>query len=208
MANTDLRTVEYLISIMEMRDPNLNGHSLHIEKLSLLLYDALPTPMRLTVRRNDLAYAALFHDIGQVGVTGTISKAGKLTSDERAAVSRHPEISVEILKQIDGYKKILKGIRYHHERMDGKGYDGISSDRIPLISKILAIADTFSAVTVLKSYKPSRTYEDGISALKLGAGKQFDAELVEYFSLIPRHKVIECAEDVRKEISIIESIIY
>lgn len=208
MGKTDLRTAEYLISIMEMRDPNLNGHSLHIEKLALLMYDALPANMKLRLRKSDLAYAALFHDLGQAGVTGTIGKAGKLTTDERQAVSRHPEISVALLEQIGGYSSILDAVRYHHERMDGKGYYGITADRIPLISRILAIADAFSAVTVLKSYKPSRTYEDGISALKLGADKQFDAELVEIFSNIPRDKIIRCAEDVRRETAGLEKMIY
>jgi HD-GYP domain-containing protein (c-di-GMP phosphodiesterase class II) len=208
MPRNSLRTAEYLISIMEMRDPNLNGHSLHIEKLSLLLYDAIPMRMKLKVRRDDVAYAALFHDLGQVGVSDTISKAGKLTSDERKAIRRHPEVSVEILQQIGGYNGILKDIRYHHERMDGRGYYGIKTENVPLIAKILAIADAFSAVTVLKSYKPSRTYEDGISALRLGAGKQFDAELVEIFSMIPRHKVLACADEVRKEISMLESVIH
>ncbi|MBO4904266.1 MAG: HD domain-containing protein [Lachnospiraceae bacterium] len=208
MFGSSLRTAEYLISIMEMRDPNLNGHSLHIEKLSMLIYDELPMRMKLTLKREDLAYAALFHDLGQVGVTGTIAKAGKLTNDERKAIRRHPEVSVEILQQIGGFNGILKGIRYHHERMDGKGYYEIGRENIPLISKILAVADAFSAVTVLKSYKPSRTYEDGISALRLGAGKQFDAEIVEIFSMIPRHKVNACAEEVRRQVAMLESIIH
>lgn len=196
-----IKTAAMLISILETRDPNLTGHSIHIEKLCSLIYDFLPFSMKLKVRRQNLIYAALFHDIGQVGVSNnTLGKAGKLTENELTSIRRHPEISVEILKEVGCCPRILNGVLYHHERMDGKGYYGLDGSKIPLISRILAIADTFSAVTVSKSYKPSRTYEDGITTLRLGAGTQFDPELIEIFCKIPMRRVMGCAEDVQNEV--------
>ncbi len=197
----EMNTIRTLVSIVESRDPNLSGHSVHTERLAILLYNALPFRLRLKINKKKLQYAALLHDIGQVGVPAdTLSKSGKLNDEERAQMKQHPEISVAILSRIGGYDKILKAVRFHHERMDGKGYYGLAGSEVPYISRILAIVDTFSSVTVSKSYKPTRPYEDGISILKLGAGSQFDEELVEYFCSISRISVESCAAEMREEV--------
>ena len=196
----DLNTIRTLVSIIESRDPNLSGHSVHTERLAVLLYNALPFRLRIRVNREQLRYAALLHDIGQVGVPAdTISKSGKFTEEERAQMKQHPEISEAVLSRIGGYGNIIKAIRFHHERMDGRGYYGLSGSDIPYIARILAIADTFSSATVCKSYKPTGHYEDGISILKLGAGTQFDEELVECFCSVSRVSIEACAEAVREE---------
>jgi putative nucleotidyltransferase with HDIG domain len=201
-----INTVAVLISILETRDENLTGHSLHIEKLADLFYEELPTAMRIKVKKDDLRMAALLHDIGQSSVpSGTLGKAGKLTDEEREKVKHHPEASVRLLESMGGFDRILDGVRYHHERIDGRGYYGLKGDQIPIIARILAILDTFSAVTVLKSYKPARTYEDGITTLKLGAGSQFDEKLVTIFCSIPKSSVTECFRQVGESIKSLEN---
>lgn len=196
-----INTVAVLISILETRDENINGHSLHIERLADAFYEVLPFKYASKVDRNDLRLAALLHDIGQSCVPAdTLGKAGKLTPKEKERVRQHTEASVALLECMGGYNKILDGIKYHHERIDGRGYYGLKGKKIPLISRILAILDTFSAVTVLKTYKPSRTYEDAITTLKLGRGTQFDEELTEIFLSIPRSRIMDCFSDVEKSI--------
>ncbi len=196
-----IRITDALIGLMETRDIHMDGHSVHIERLVSVLYDYLPLNLKFTVNPENLRYAALFHDIGKLGIPEEIlNKPGKLTKEEWEIMRTHPEISIEILKPIQAFEPILDWIRYHHERMDGKGYYGIDGRDIPLASRMLAIADTFSSVTVIKSYKPSRTYEDGINVLKMAAGTQLDSELVEIFCNIPKHEIEACAEDARLRI--------
>ena len=194
-------TISVLVSVIDTRDENSNGHSIHIERLASLFYDELPPSYCLKFSKNDLRLAALLHDIGQACIPdGTIDKAGKLSESEKNQVKQHPEASVALLECMEGYDRILDGVRYHHERIDGRGYYGLKGKEIPIIARILAILDTFSAVTVLKTYKPARTYEDGITTLKLGSGSQFDAELVNLFVAIPKSRVIACGDEVRERI--------
>ena len=199
-----INTIAVLISILETRDKNINGHSLHILKLADTFYDELPTSYHMKLNRYDLYLAALMHDVGQNCVpVDTLGKAGKLTPDEKEKVRQHTEVSSAILEFAGGYNKILEGVKYHHERIDGKGYYGLKGKKIPLISRILTILDTFSAVTVSKSYKPARPYEDGITTLKLGMGTQFDAELVEIFASIPKSRINECLDFVNNSVSLL-----
>ncbi len=197
-----------LIGIMESRDVKLDGHSVHIARLVSVFYEYLPVRYKRAINPENLKYAALFHDIGKLGVPEEIlHKAGKLTPEEWALMKRHPQISTEILKPLKAFEPILDWILYHHERMDGQGYYGLKGDEIPVASRMLAIADTFSAVTVNKSYKPARTYEDGIMTVKMASGTQLDPELVEVFCNIPKHKIENCAAEVGREMdSITESI--
>ena len=199
-----LKITGSLIGIMETRDRHLDGHSIHIERLVSLMYEYLPFNMKLSMNPENLRYAALFHDIGKLGVPHEIlNKPGKLTNEEWELMRRHPEISIEILKPINSFEPILDWIKYHHERMDGRGYYKLQGDKIPLASKMLAVADTFSSVTLSKSYKPSRTYEDGISALKSAAGNQLDPELVQIFCDIPKHRIMECAMEIEAQIDML-----
>ena len=201
-------TIRTLITIMETKDENLKGHSIHIEKLCLLSYDFLPFHMRRGISPDDLSLAALFHDLGQVGVPGeSLGKAGKLSEEERKQLRQHPELSMELLKEMGGYEKILEWVKYHHERVDGKGYYGLKGNEIPVASRILAVADAFSSITMLKSYKPSGSYEDGMSILRMEAGTQFDEKIVEIFDMIPRNRMEECAKQAREEADRIRSMI-
>ena len=190
-----------LTGLIESRDPNLDGHSISVCQLSLLLYEKLPLLTKFTVNSADLAYTALLLDVGKLGIPQKIvEKPGKFSEAELEIVRRHPEIGEELIAGVPGFKKITEWIKYHHERVDGKGHYGLSGDEIPLASRIIAVADTFTALTMERSYKPSMPYEEAISELRLVAGKQLDSELVNIFCAIPLREIKEVQERVKEQL--------
>ena len=198
----NLSITRFLMAIIEKRDENMDGHSTHTQLLIEEFYDSLPPEKKMRLNRQHLRYASLLHDIGKLGIPAEIlNKPGKLTDEEWMVMRRHPQIAVELLKPIGYFDPILDWILYHHERMDGSGYYGLKGEEIPLASRMLAIVDTFSAVTVGKSYRPARPYEDGIATLRLVAGSQLDQELVELFSSIPKHRIENCRLSLADEMT-------
>ena len=182
-----------LIGIVEARDPNLNGHSLHVQELALLIYKYLPMGMHKGISSENLKYAALFHDVGKLGIPEAIlNKPGKLDDEEWILMRRHPEISVKILEPLSSFDYVRNWILYHHERMDGRGYFSIPQEQIPIAARIISVADTYSAITMARSYKPGRSYEEAISIIKEVAGTQLDKEIVDIFCSIPKEEVEAC----------------
>lgn len=194
---------ESLIGMIEARDTNLDGHSLHVMEIAMLIYDYLPYKYKKTIRCENLRYAALFLDVGKLGIPSkVINKPGKLETEEWDIIKKHADIGVQVLKQIHSFDDISDWILYHHERIDGNGYHGLNGNEIPLASRIIAIADTYSAIVMVRSYKPSRSYDDAIGSLKIAAGSQLDKELVGIFCSIPREKVEECTRRVKEKMSL------
>ena len=190
--------LETLVGIIEAGDENLDGHSLHVQNLTMLMYDHLPLFARLQINSVNLEYASLLLDIGKLGVPRSIiDKKGKLLPKERELIQRHPEICVDIFNKIPSFATVTYWVKYHHERVDGNGYYHLKGDEIPLASRILAVADTYSAITMDRSYRPSLPYENAISELRLVAGSQLDKKLVELFCTIPKQKIAACMLDVR-----------
>ena len=196
----NMELLEALVGVIEAGDPNLDGHSLHVRNLAMLLYSNLPPRYRLRLNADDLQYAALLLDIGKLGVPrAIINKSGKLEPEEWEFMRRHPEIGAMILQPIPSFAKIARWIQYHHERVDGSGYYHLRGSEIPLASRIIAIADTYSAITMDRNYKPSRTNEDAIAELRLVAGSQLDAELVACFCRIPVREIEASMNSVRQK---------
>jgi putative two-component system response regulator len=127
--------------------------------------------------------AALLHDVGTLSVpVGVLSKEGRLDPGEFSQVKRHPVVGEEILAPLPRADQLLPAVRHHHERVDGSGYpDGLGGDQIPLFARIIAIADAFVAMTSDRPYRRHRTKEEAIHTLEQGAGKQWDAALVDRF---------------------------
>lgn len=186
--------VETLIGVIDARDPNLNGHSLYVQNLSMVLYDELPPTLKKGINRLNLEYAALMHDVGKLGIPESIlNKPGKLDDTEWEVMHTHPQIGVRILEPLHSFDSIKEWIRCHHERVDGNGYYNVSEDDIPLAAKIIAIADTYSAITMRRSYKPPRSHEEAIQIIQECAGTQLDESLVKIFCQIPKEKLLACA---------------
>ena len=184
---------EVLIGVIDARDPNLNGHSRHVKDLTMLFYQYLPRHIRHSINPISLEYAALMHDIGKLGIPERIlNKPARLTDEEWAVMRRHPEIGVKLLHPLRTFDSISDWILFHHERVDGKGYYGQESDLIPVAAKILAIVDTYSAITMRRSYKDPRTHAEAIDIIKEVAGTQLDKELVDVFLTIPQAELERC----------------
>lgn len=195
-----LQLLEILVGILEADDPNLDGHSLHVHNLCMAIYEFLPYSYRIKVRQRDLHYASLLLDIGKLAIPRDIlGYSGKLGQSQWEIVKKHPDLGTGILHDIDGFTKVKEYILYHHERIDGKGYHQLEGEQIPLGARIIAVADTYSAITMNRSYRATLPYAAAVSELKLAAGKQLDEYLVKVFCSIPMNKIDECMEDVRRK---------
>ena len=185
---------EVIIGAVDARDPNLNGHSRHVQNLTMTLFRYMPQSMKGDINPVSLEYASLMHDVGKLGIPESIlNKPAKLTDEEWAVMRMHPKIGVKILEPLRSFKEIMPWIMYHHERIDGKGYYGIPGSEIPLAARVIAVADTYSAITMRRSYKSPRTHEDAIAIIKEAAGTQLDPQLAEIFCSIPKEELAACA---------------
>jgi diguanylate cyclase (GGDEF)-like protein len=133
--------------------------------------------------RQALHTAGLLHDIGKIGIPDAIlRKPGRLTADETEIVRQHVVLGDLIVRDLPGLPIVRAGIRGHHERWDGKGYiDGLAGEEIPLVARILAVADAFSAMTATRTYRKALSVDEAIARLGDAAGSQLDERLVSVF---------------------------
>jgi HD-GYP domain-containing protein (c-di-GMP phosphodiesterase class II) len=143
--------------------------------------------MGLSESEQQLAHlCGLVHDIGKVGLpAGLLEKTGALTLDERRQMELHPVIGERILRNVDDYSEIARIVRHHHERVDGNGYpDGFRDDEIPLISRILAVADAYDAMTSDRPYREAMPSRVARLRLAQAVESQFDTAVVAAFEAI------------------------
>ena len=173
-------TVLTLSKAVDARDSYTAGHSERVAKLSKEIGQRLGLSVG---ELETLELAALFHDIGKLGVPDSIlNKPGKLSSLEYAKVKEHPVAGVEILKNIDFLGTTLNIIKHHHERFSGGGYpDGIRGEAIPLGSRIIAVADTYDAITSDRPYRKGLSHQEAIEELIRSVHQQFDPNIVGVF---------------------------
>jgi putative nucleotidyltransferase with HDIG domain len=156
---------------------------------------ALEIGRAVGLRHADLAelhVAALLHDIGKVRVPEEITKKpGPLTIPERAIMAQHPVIAAEALMDVSGFEVVANIARYHHERWDGAGYpDGLSGARIPLASRIIAVADAYNAMVSERPYRGPLTRPQALAELLAGAGSQFDPGVVAQMESALKRKAV------------------
>lgn len=166
---------------IDARDSYSQGHSQRVARYAL----AIGQEFSFTPQRQErLEMAALLHDIGKLGVEAYIlAKPTSLDELEMAAVKYHPLLGVRILESVTGLADLIPFIRHHHERIDGRGYpDGLSGEQIPLEARILAVADSFEAMTSQRPYRKTKSFAQAVQELRSGAGRQFDSEVVEAFA--------------------------
>jgi HD-GYP domain-containing protein (c-di-GMP phosphodiesterase class II) len=169
-----------LVAAVESRDPNMPGHAQRVQRYAL----ALGRSIGLTsAQLFDLGLAAYLHDVGKIGIPDAIlCKEGRLTPDERAAINMHPELGERILRPLLSNESVLAIVRHHHERIDGQGYpDGLEGTEIPLGSRIIAVVDTFDALTSSRCYRPAVPLEHAEAVLLQAAGTQLQTNLVATF---------------------------
>jgi putative nucleotidyltransferase with HDIG domain len=174
------QTAESLADAIEKRDPYTGGHTKRVTTYSLVMGEQLklePNEMRW------LKLAAILHDIGKIGVEDSIlRKEDKLSEEEYDQMKKHTLMGAEIIGHIKQLHGIIPGLKYHHEKIDGKGYpEGLADGSIPLIAKIVAVADTFDAMTSDRPYRKALTREAAFDELLRCVGTQFDKQLVASF---------------------------
>ncbi len=132
--------------------------------------------------RRAIHTAGLLHDIGKIGIPDAIlCKPGRLTADEYAIVKQHA-LGDAIVRDLPDLELIRAGVRHHHERWDGQGYlDQLAAEEIPLVARILAVGDAFSAMTTTRPYRKALSVEEALKRLEDAAGSQLEARLVEIF---------------------------
>ncbi|MTI81851.1 MAG: HD domain-containing protein [Firmicutes bacterium] len=172
-----------LSSALDARDPYTRGHSERVSKYSLKIGNAIGLPNE---ELEILERAALLHDIGKIGIRDNILlKESPLNDDEFVLMKTHPAIGNKILQDIMPahlMEQISQCAAYHHERYDGKGYPyGTKGNDTPLLSRIIAVADTFDAMTTDRPYRKGLPEQTALDELKRCAGTQFDPQLVEVF---------------------------
>nr|WP_324082554.1 HD domain-containing phosphohydrolase [Geomonas sp.] len=177
---TYLNTIQALVSAIEASDSYTRGHSERVTRLSLALARKLELPQE---RLKVIERAAILHDIGKIGVDlSLLHKEERLTEDDVAELQQHPTIGMKILEPIEFLHDVRLCIGQHHERYDGLGYPNrLAAEHLLLESRILAIADSFDAMTSDRPYRRALATEVAIQELADNAGKQFDPALVPIF---------------------------
>jgi putative nucleotidyltransferase with HDIG domain len=183
LQRANLSFASALVATLDARDRYTAGHSAAVAVYARDITERLG----LTPEEQRLAHlCGLVHDIGKIGLSpGLLEKPGALTLDERRQMEQHSEIGERILAKVDDYAEIAKIVRHHHERMDGQGYpDHISGDEIPLISRIIAVADAYNAMTSDRPYRDAMPSRVARLRLAQAVEGQFDTNVVAAFEAI------------------------
>jgi len=185
------QTVKALASAIDARDPSTKKHSEHVSGIAVEIGQAMGLS---EAELEQLEWAGLLHDIGKIGIRDDILlKPERLTREERMLMNEHPVKGEEILKDVDQLAKERPLIRHHHEWYNGSGYpDRLIAEEIPLLARVLHVADAFEAMTASRPYRPvPLTASEALAELHRYAGIQFDPVVVEAFA---RTKTAQAAD--------------
>ena len=172
--------VKCLLAALKCKDNYTWGHSLRVAYFCVTVGKEMGfSPQEIY----ELEIAALFHDIGKIGVPDSVLlKPSRLTDEEFLEMKLHPSKSFEILKDFKIFDRMAAAAKYHHERYDGRGYpEGLKGESIPLFSRIILISDTFDAMTSTRPYRKGLPFDVAFAELREFAGTQFDPMIVEKF---------------------------
>ncbi|MFC4735364.1 HD domain-containing phosphohydrolase [Bacillus daqingensis] len=173
----------FFAAALDARDEYTAGHSRRVASYAV----SIAKEAGFSESEQDLVYkAGLLHDVGKIGVPDAILlKKGKLTEAEFAAMKKHPEIGEQMLIEANlpaEWIGVLPGVRHHHERMDGTGYpDGLQGMEIPILGRLLAVADSFDAMTSDRPYVKGISVQQALLAIEEGKGRQFDPRFADAF---------------------------
>ena len=190
-------TIEALRLAVDAKDSYTAGHSDRVAYYSKLIGE------KLGLSEEDLQTlyeGALFHDIGKIGIPDSVlKKAGPLSTDEYDDIKNHPSIGAHILMPAKIFDNLIPIVKYHHERYDGKGYpEKLVGEAIPYMARIVAVADSFDAMTSDRSYRPRFTLIKALDEIEKGKNAQFDPVIADAFLLVMKEK----REQVEKDLNI------
>ena len=172
-----LGSIRMLAAAIDEKDPYTRGHSGRVAKYSIILGDGLGLNAKELDR---LRISALLHDVGKIGVDDRVlKKPGKLTDEEFDLMKQHPSKGANIMRPVAQLKDMLPGIELHHERMDGAGYPyGLAGDQIPMMARIIAVADTLDAMTTNRPYQSAMDLDFALERIRSLAVSKFDPDVV------------------------------
>jgi HD-GYP domain-containing protein (c-di-GMP phosphodiesterase class II) len=176
-----LGTVKALAAAIDGKDPYTRGHSERVARVSVAI------AQRLDLSDDEcekIRVSALLHDVGKIGIDDSIlKKPSALTDEEYEIMKQHPQKGFKILSQIPAITEFLPGMYMHHEMVNGEGYpQGLTGDQIPLMGLIVAVADTFDAMTTDRPYQQAMKFEDAVARIQSFVGTRYDARVVAAFT--------------------------
>jgi len=196
LKDESLATIQALAAAVDAKDPYTQGHSQRVAEYAV----SLAKRAGLTEDEVVLAHTTgTLHDVGKIGVPDAIlKKPGRLEPEERQIMETHPALGEVIVRKAPKLVASLPGVRHHHERWDGRGYpDGLRGERIPRLARILALADTFDAMTSDRPYRKGMSWGTALDEIARSAGTQFDPELAPIFVNLMREDMSR--EDASRE---------
>jgi HD-GYP domain-containing protein (c-di-GMP phosphodiesterase class II) len=175
-----LETIRTLAAAIDAKDPYTRGHSERVASYSMALSRHLGLKQDEVFR---IHIAAILHDVGKLGIKdGILNKPGGLSDEEFEIMRQHPSIGAQIMSPIRMLKDIIPGIRNHHETWDGNGYpDRLKGDQIPMVARIIGVADTFDAMTTTRPYQQAMTLDYVLAKMKSMSGSRFDPLVIDAF---------------------------
>jgi HD-GYP domain-containing protein (c-di-GMP phosphodiesterase class II) len=183
-------TVKALAAAIDGKDPYTRGHSERVSRFSIAIAQRMGLPDDEVEK---IRISALLHDVGKIGIDDKIlKKPAALTDEEYEIMKKHPQKGYKIMSQIPAMKEFLPGMYMHHEMVDGRGYpQGLKGDEIPLMGKIVAVADTFDAMTTERPYQKAMKFEDALARIESFTGTRYDPEVVAAFTAACREGQIK-----------------
>jgi HD-GYP domain-containing protein (c-di-GMP phosphodiesterase class II) len=175
-----LGTVKCLAAAIDGKDPYTRGHSERVSRMSMAIAQRLELP---DDECEKIRISALLHDVGKIAIDDNIlKKPAALTDDEFLIMKQHPQKGYKIMSQITAMKEFLPGMYMHHEMVNGQGYpQGLRGDEIPVMAKIVAVADTFDAMTTDRPYQAAMKFEDAVARIQSFVDTRYDAAVVRAF---------------------------
>jgi HD-GYP domain-containing protein (c-di-GMP phosphodiesterase class II) len=171
-------SIEMIAAAVDAKDPYTKGHSGRVAQYSVLLAQEIGLPEEEV---DKIRISATLHDVGKIGIEDRVlKKPGVLTSEEFEVMKRHTVMGYEIVRQVKQLNEMLPGIRWHHEALNGRGYpDGVKGDELPLMVRIIAVADTFDAITTDRPYQAGSEFPKALDILRKHAGTKYDPLVVD-----------------------------
>ncbi len=175
-----LGTVKSLAAAIDGKDPYTRGHSERVSRMSMAIAQRLELPEDECEK---IRISALLHDVGKIAIDDNIlKKPAALTDDEFLIMKQHPQKGYKIMSQIGAMKEFLPGMYMHHEMVNGQGYpQGLHGDEIPLMAKIVAVADTFDAMTTDRPYQRAMEFQAAVQRIQSFVNTRYDAAVVRAF---------------------------
>ncbi len=195
-----LQSIEMIATAVDAKDPYTKGHSGRVSQYSVILAKELGLPDEEV---DKVRVSATLHDVGKIGIDDRVlKKPGVLTNEEFELMKRHTVMGYEIVRRVKQLAEVLPGIRWHHEHLNGKGYpDGIQGDEIPLMTRIISVADTFDAVTTDRPYQAGSDFPKALEILRKHTGSKFDPIVVDAMHAAYAHGALRNFEARRTPIA-------